>query len=80
MLTWMPSKKSAANRALGDAIRAARKREGDTQESFAMRAGIDRSYYGAIERGEFNVTIDTLMTISVGLGISATELFKRAHL
>ncbi len=76
----MPSRKSAANQALGDAIRAARKQEHQTQESFALQAGIDRSYYGAIERGEFNVTIDTLMTIAAALGLSAAELFKRADL
>jgi transcriptional regulator with XRE-family HTH domain len=80
MLTPMPSKKSAANQALGDAIRAARKQGDHTQESFALKAGIDRSYYGAIERGEFNVTVDTLMTIAAALGLSATELFKRARL
>jgi transcriptional regulator with XRE-family HTH domain len=47
----MPPKKSAANIALGNAIRAARRERGYTQESFAAHADIDRSYYGAIERG-----------------------------
>jgi transcriptional regulator with XRE-family HTH domain len=76
----MPSKKSAANRALGGAIREVRKKQGYTQESFALRAGMDRSYYGAVERGEFNVTVDTIMAIVTGLDVSAAELFKRAGL
>ncbi len=76
----MPPKKSKANRALGEAIRAARKERGYTQESFAFRAGIDRSYMGAIERGEFNVTMDTLMTVASGLDVHAWELLKRAEL
>jgi len=76
----MPPKKSAANQALGKAIRAVRKQQGYTQESFALKADIDRSYYGAIERGEFNVTVDTIITIVGGLGVSAAELFKRAKL
>jgi transcriptional regulator with XRE-family HTH domain len=76
----MPSKKSAANQALGKTIRAMRRKQGYTQESFALKADIDRSYYGAIERGEFNVTVDTLMTVAGGLGVSAAELFKRAKL
>jgi transcriptional regulator with XRE-family HTH domain len=76
----MPSKKSAANQALGAAIRVMRKRQGHTQESFAHEAKIDRSYYGAIERGEFNVTVDTIMAIASGLSVSAAELFKRARL
>jgi transcriptional regulator with XRE-family HTH domain len=57
-----------------------RAEQGYTQESFALRADLDRSYYGAIERGEFNVTVDTLLTIASGLEITAAELFKRAML
>lgn len=76
----MPAKKSAANQALGNVIRAVRKQQGYTQESFALKADIDRSYYGAIERGEFNVTVDTIMTIATGLSVSAAQLFERAGL
>ncbi|HYM53718.1 MAG TPA: helix-turn-helix transcriptional regulator [Solirubrobacteraceae bacterium] len=76
----MPPKKSAANQALGKAIRAVRKKKGYTQESFALKADIDRSYYGANERGEFNVTVDTIMAIARGLNVPAAELFKRAKL
>jgi XRE family transcriptional regulator, regulator of sulfur utilization len=76
----MPPKKSPANQALGEAIRAARKKAGYTQESFAAHADVDRSYYGAIERGEFNLTVDTIQKIAAGLDLSAAELFKRAKL
>jgi transcriptional regulator with XRE-family HTH domain len=76
----MPPKKSKANRALGEAIRAIRIDQGQTQESFAIKAGIDRSYYGALERGEFNMTVDTLMTVAQGLGVSAWEIWQRAGL
>jgi transcriptional regulator with XRE-family HTH domain len=76
----MPPKKSAANQALGKAIQAVRKQQSYTQESFALHAKIDRSYYGAIERGEFNVTVDTIMTIAAGLTVPAAELFTRAKL
>ncbi|HXN39284.1 MAG TPA: helix-turn-helix transcriptional regulator [Solirubrobacteraceae bacterium] len=76
----MPPKKSKANQALGEAIRAIRSQQGETQESFAIKAGIDRSYYGALERGEFNMTVDTLMTVADGLGVSAWEIWKRAGL
>jgi transcriptional regulator with XRE-family HTH domain len=76
----MPPKKSKANQALGEAIRAIRSDQGETQESFAIKAGIDRSYYGALERGEFNMTVDTMMTVADGLGVSAWEIWKRAGL
>jgi transcriptional regulator with XRE-family HTH domain len=76
----MPAKKSASNQALGGAMRAIRKDMGLTQEDFAFKAGLDRSYYGAIERGEFNITIDTLMSIADGLGVRASEILRRAEL
>jgi len=75
----MPSKKSAPNRALAKAIRFERERQGYAQESFAKHAGMDRSYIGAIERGEFNVTLDTLVKIADGLGTTVAELCQRAE-
>lgn len=76
----MPPHKTATNEAIGRAIRTARKQQGFTQETFAMAASLDRSYMGAIERGEFNLTIETLLKITTGLGLSASELLSRAGL
>jgi transcriptional regulator with XRE-family HTH domain len=76
----MPPKKSAANQALGQAIRATRHERGVPQEALAGRAGIDRSYCGAIERGEFNVSLDTIAKIATALGISPSKLLARAGL
>ncbi len=76
----MPPKKSEANQALGEAIRAIRGEQSLTQEAFAILAGIDRSYYGALERGEFNMTVDTLMTVATGLSVPAAEIWRRAGL
>lgn len=45
---------------LGSRIRAQRKRIGMTQEALALAAGVDRSYYGAVERGERNITFVVL--------------------
>jgi transcriptional regulator with XRE-family HTH domain len=76
----MPTKKSAPNLAIGTAIRTLRKAQGATQEAFALKAGLDRSYYGAIERGEFNITVDTLVTVADGLGVSPSEVLRLAGL
>ncbi|MGO9760338.1 MAG: helix-turn-helix domain-containing protein [Solirubrobacteraceae bacterium] len=76
----MPAKKSAAVQALGEAIRSSRRERGYAQEAFAARVGLDRSYFGAIKRGEFNVTIDTLLKITAGLGMRASTLLRRAQL
>jgi transcriptional regulator with XRE-family HTH domain len=65
--------------AVAAAIRASRTRAGFTQEAFAAHVGIDRSYYGAIERGEHNITIDTLAIIAAGLGTSAWKLLRQAR-
>ncbi|HWG08487.1 MAG TPA: helix-turn-helix transcriptional regulator [Solirubrobacteraceae bacterium] len=74
----MAAKKSDLNKALGTAMRSARKERGYSQEAFARRAGLDRSNYGAIERGEANITVDTLAKVAGALGLRVSELFARA--
>jgi len=41
---------------------------------------MDRSYYGAIERGEFNVSLSTMLRVAEALDVSAHELLRRAEL
>jgi transcriptional regulator with XRE-family HTH domain len=76
----MPSKKSPANQALGNAMRTIRRERGYSQEAFAPRAGIERSNYGAIERGEFNVRLDTIVKIAGAFDLSVAKLLARARL
>lgn len=76
----MRAKKSAAHQALGKTIRSAREQAGYSQESFARHAGLDRAYYGAIERGVFNVTLETMLTVAAGLNSSVGELCTRAKI
>lgn len=52
---------------LGRRIRAQRKSIGLTQEQLALVADVDRSYFGAIERGERNVTFTVLCRLCVAL-------------
>ena len=63
---------------LGEAIRAARKAQGLSQEALAERADIDRSYMGGIERGEHNLAIMNLLKIANALGIKASSLLDQA--
>jgi transcriptional regulator with XRE-family HTH domain len=76
----MPSKKSAASVALGATVRSLRVERGLAQETFAARAEMDRSYYGAIERGEFNISLDTIVKLAGAFEISAAALIERARL
>lgn len=52
---------------LGRRIRAQRKSIGLTQEQLALVAEVDRSYFGAIERGERNVTFTVLYRLCLAL-------------
>lgn len=65
-------------RDLGDAIRSARIDAGYTQESFAAHIELDRSHYGSIERGEHNISVDTLAIIAEGLKTEAWRLLRKA--
>lgn len=59
---------------LGRRIRAQRKRVGLTQEQLALVAGVDRSYYGAVERGERNITFLVLYRLSTALRCDVATL------
>jgi transcriptional regulator with XRE-family HTH domain len=65
---------------LGAAIRRARKEAGIAQETLAHAADIERSYFGAIERGEVNVTFMNLVKVSRELRVPLAELLADAHL
>jgi len=69
--------KSPALVALGQQIRKVRQTRGISQEDFAARAGLGRSYYGGVERGERNAAALNLMKIAAALGVEAGELFPR---
>lgn len=65
---------------LGQAIRAARKAAGMSQEAFADASGIDRSHMGKIERGERNITFLNIARIASALNAKPSELLRAADL
>lgn len=60
----------------GRRVRQLRTATGVSQEAFAHRVGIDRSYFGSIERGERNVSLDNVQLIADGLGVPPLDLFR----
>jgi transcriptional regulator with XRE-family HTH domain len=58
----------------GARVRHLRKQKGYSQEAFADRCGLDRSYVGGIERGERNVALRNVERIARALGISISDL------
>ena len=65
--------------ALGQRIRKLREKKGYSQEGFAAEAGLDRAYYGGVERGERNVAALNLIQISIALGVEIGELFPKVQ-
>jgi transcriptional regulator with XRE-family HTH domain len=60
---------------VGKRIRLAREAMGISQENFAIKNCIARTYYGRVERGEQAVSIKVLFTIAKGLDIEVGDLF-----
>ncbi|WP_221713817.1 helix-turn-helix domain-containing protein [Sphingobium xanthum] len=59
---------------LGRRIRVQRKSICLTQEELALVANVDRSYYGAVERGERNVTFTVLCRLCMALQCDVAKL------
>jgi transcriptional regulator with XRE-family HTH domain len=52
---------------LGLRIKSSRKALGRNQRDFSKLCGLDRSYFGGVERGERNLTFFSLCQICAGL-------------
>jgi transcriptional regulator with XRE-family HTH domain len=63
-------------KALGARIRTLRRAGGASQEGFARTIGMDRAYFGRIERGAQNISVATAARIAAALGVSMSELFE----
>jgi transcriptional regulator with XRE-family HTH domain len=61
---------------LGKRIAGLRKERGFSQEEFAHECRFHRSYMGAVERGEKNITLASMNRIASTLKISLSQLFK----
>ena len=71
----MPEMQEVQKR-LGRRIAELRRKRGFSQEGFAHECGFHRSYMGAVERGEKNITIVMVDRIAKTLKMSLSELFK----
>lgn len=68
-------KTESIKRVLGKRIRALRLDMGLSQEAFADKCGIDRTYMSGIERGVRNPTLVVIYAISGGLEMDLSHLF-----
>ena len=53
-----------------------RKNQEMSQEKFALKIDMDRTYLASVESGKRNVSIENIEKIAKGLEISLEELFR----
>lgn len=70
---------SQSHAAFGTAIREIRKEKGIAQERLALTSGLNRGYYGDVERGERNVSLANILKIADALEVPASAIFARSE-
>jgi transcriptional regulator with XRE-family HTH domain len=60
----------------GQRVRDLRRAEGLSQEAFAAKCGLDRTYMGGIERGERNLALRNIELIAKTLKLNLSELMQ----
>jgi transcriptional regulator with XRE-family HTH domain len=63
-------------RLLGANIRRLRRQQHLTQEAVADASSLNSSYFGRLERGEVNATLETLLSVCRDLNIELRDLFQ----
>lgn len=66
----------ALYRQLGATVRRLRLEHGWSQDVLSDRSGLHRAHIGEIERGETNVTLQTLKTLADTFHVRVAELVK----
>lgn len=72
----MPRKHQNLNEIIGANLRKLRKERGLSQEDLAEICGLHRNYIGAVERGERNITLNTLSQIASAVSVSPIQLLS----
>ena len=60
----------------GERIRALRKRASLSQEELAATCGLHRTYVGAVERGERNISLLNIVLIAHALRVKPADLLE----
>jgi len=72
-------KRGKLAQSFGQIIKTHRGATGLSQEDFADRCGLHRTYVGSIERGEKTVTIETANKLAQALGVPLSKLIAEAE-
>lgn len=60
----------------GKRVKFLRKQKKLSQEELAYRTGLHRTYIGAVERGERNISLKNIAKLAEAFGINIAELFQ----
>jgi transcriptional regulator with XRE-family HTH domain len=60
----------------GRRLRELRRRAGLSQEALAHESGLDRSYVGGVERGQYNISLLNICRLADALDLAPEELLK----
>lgn len=63
---------------LGNKIRTLRVEQGMSQEILAEKCNLHRTYIGSVERGERNITLNSLETIAKSLNVDIITLLSES--
>lgn len=63
-------------KAFGQRIRDLRKQQGISQEAFADRCGVMRTYMSRIETGAANPSLEATKVLANGLGVTLSDLLS----
>lgn len=66
-------------RTVGSNVRRIRSERQMSQEALAEVLGLHRTYVGAVERGERNLSLRSLERLGAGLGVDAVDLLARGR-
>ncbi|HFI0634663.1 TPA: helix-turn-helix domain-containing protein [Streptococcus suis] len=62
--------------AFGKRIKELRSNTHLSQEKFAAKIGLDRTYYSSVESGKRNISLKNIEKIAKGFDITISELFS----
>lgn len=63
----------------GMACRYFREQNNLSQEKFALKIGMDRTYYASVEAGKRNISLVNIQKIADGFGINISQLFEKVE-
>jgi XRE family transcriptional regulator, regulator of sulfur utilization len=70
---------TSPSQAFGAALKEMRAERGLSQEDAALASGIDRAYFGKLERATKVPTLTTVWKIADAFGVEASELLRRTE-